>query len=346
MVEPVRSSRADLGEFGRRAEVLIAMFDTRPLHLSAAAANSSSTHYWELSAQLNHLYACHHQYDFRYYTQAETFASPAYGAAAHAASQKGAVVDALNDPSKVKGTCWFRGQVLRASPWCKLAAVAEGLARGYRTVVMIDSDAFFKSGQLAVPVDRLVLDFRIKANESHEPTGGPRVPLWMPSNEPYEGPNRRPNTGMQIWRGGDLLEESWRVLRQWWARDSRPREHPFEQSGLQGLQAGSDFGVLRGLPWMDENVWRVLPAVHIGSLESSRRLTLMGNALKHVGSSRRQKCGEIKETDLDTTATAKKYLERGWTQCDNCGHDFKHMFEPLDIRNNRRSDTSGRLSVY
>ena len=75
---------------------------------------------------------------------------------------------------------------------CKLAAVALGLSHGYRTVVMIDSDAFLRSGRLSLRIDELVADHVAKRHGewsfASQRNGGPRTPLWMVCRPPSACP--------------------------------------------------------------------------------------------------------------------------------------------------------------
>ena len=97
----------NLDTFARTALV---MMDTRPAFMQRAAASPS---YPQLAVALNRLFACRHGYDLLYLHMR-------------------------------KDVCRHQGDTRHPS-YCKLAAVAETLARGYGLVVFMDSDAFFQN---------------------------------------------------------------------------------------------------------------------------------------------------------------------------------------------------------
>ena len=289
------------GWAGRGSDVLIAMWDNRPL---------VADEYWALAARLNHFYACHHGYDFRYFMQLEdAVAAEESKPKWYRGPQLDNISWSIKGPQKTRGTCWLRSSALRAAPWCKLAVVAFGLAHGYRTIVYIDSDAFLRSGKGSLSIGEFFHNYRKNASTLVDTaSGGRRTPVWMPSNEPFEGPYNRVNTGLQIWRGGELLNESWRVLRLWWATDIRPRQHPYEQSAVDGLQEGQDYGLLHGLPWIDES--HALPAVHVHSHHTDRRVPILRDELARERGELLARCGPAPiATRINVTATVLDYLE-------------------------------------
>ena len=98
---------------------------------------------------------------------------------------------------------------------CKLAAVALGLSHGYRTVVMIDSDAFLRSGRLSLRIDDLVADHVATRHGewsfASQRNGGPRTPLWMAGNAPFKP--AQPNAGLQVCRRHRVRRRGRRSLR-------------------------------------------------------------------------------------------------------------------------------------
>ena len=102
-----------------RTHTAIVMMDTRPAQL-AADAPTAELDYPQLAFELNRGYACRHGYDLLYLRmQSATCQHPRLGE---------------RNPS-----------------YCKLAAVAEALHRGYSFVAFLDSDAFFRNVSLSLP---------------------------------------------------------------------------------------------------------------------------------------------------------------------------------------------------
>ena len=255
------------GSFGHGSQVLVAMFDNRPLDRDFSSHKYNA---WSFAARLNQLFACHHGYEFKYFvTDANTttgLGQPTVDEWTGTARRPA--------PFKTAVSCWLNGNVARATSWCKLTGVAVGLALGYTTVVMVDSDAFLRVGGLTLTVEQMV--------QRHAPPPGQygalvdSAPIWLANNVPWG--REEPNCGLQIWRGGPLLHRSWSALHAWWHADRNPLTHGFEQAGLYAaLQRWSDYSVLVELPWMNKSAWTKLPAVHISSGDRGERMRVMGN---------------------------------------------------------------------
>uniref|UniRef100_A0A6U8SIV0 Uncharacterized protein n=2 Tax=Emiliania huxleyi TaxID=2903 RepID=A0A6U8SIV0_EMIHU len=186
---------------------------------------------------------------------------------------------------------------------------------------MIDSDAFLRSGRLSLRIDELVADHVAKRHGewsfASQRNGGPRTPLWMAGNAPFKP--AQPNAGLQVWRGGPLLNSSWDALRRWWAADVgdfHNRHHPYEQAGInRTLERGRDYGVLLGLEWLNKSEWRSLPAAHISSVSRFDRMRVLAATLANIRGSFLQRCGQMPNaTSIDATRTAERLLERRATQ--------------------------------
>lgn len=95
----------------------VVMMDTRPVHEPPKSA--LQIQYPHLAFELNRGYACMHGYDLLY----------------------------LHMQSS---TCEHLELGTRHPSYCKLAAVAEALHRGYDRVAFLDSDAFFKNVSLSL----------------------------------------------------------------------------------------------------------------------------------------------------------------------------------------------------
>ena len=102
-----------------RTHTAIVMMDTRPAQL-AADAPTAELDYPQLAFELNRGYACQHGYDLLYLRMQAA-------------------------------TCRHELLGERHPSYCKLAAVAEALHRGYELVAFLDSDAFFQNASLPLP---------------------------------------------------------------------------------------------------------------------------------------------------------------------------------------------------
>ena len=102
-----------------RSHTAVVMMDTRPAQLPADAP-AAELDYPQLAFELNRGYACQHGYDLLYLRMQAA-------------------------------TCRHELLGERHPSYCKLAAVAEALHRGYALVAFLDSDAFFHNLTLSVP---------------------------------------------------------------------------------------------------------------------------------------------------------------------------------------------------
>lgn len=243
----------------RSSDTVVIMYDTRAPRMSAEDSNE----YWSHAAYLNWKFACSRGYDFRYYQEINI--------AIKEASVKGFSQEGNGGIFKQQLTCYMDRRVGRATPWCKLAAVAESLASGYKWVLILDSDAFFKSsGPTATRgIPQLIQDFRGHYWERGE------FDVWLASNSPWG--ETRANTGMQIWKN---TPTAWNLLRLWWQTDAKATEHAYEQHGFVELmkhhhELRSDFGILSKLRWMEPVDWDSLPCVHIASFQKAVRIQKM-----------------------------------------------------------------------
>jgi UDP-arabinose 4-epimerase len=247
----------------KKAETAIIMFDTRGLDVDL----DSNYIYHRWTADLNYQYARRHGYDFIYMKSDGIISYESDPA--ESVNKKS---DGVNSKYKTRANCYLElpeknSTVPRGASWCKLLAVASVLERGYSTVVMIDSDAFFK---LDAP--------DIETSFFREP-GDERL-VWFPTNAPWEP--KLPNGGMQIWRSPSPA--SWRLLRQWWQINLSPQENCYEQDALWKIVTGFFDGVCQSeraptrakacgvgildLDFNDEKKWKkkTLPNIHIPSV--------------------------------------------------------------------------------
>jgi hypothetical protein len=213
---------------------LLVMMDTRnaisPIH-------QKSAQYPQLAFELNRRYACRHGYSVLY----------------------------LQMRSQL---CEHPSLGLRHPSYCKLAAVADGLSRGFAFVVFLDSDSFFQNG--APPLPELLTTFAgepFSANQSGSrsaafgtlppkylrPPPAPPPPPPSPSAQEIKATNRAtpnhafdwdvafasdrpfslgPNAGVQFWRN---TPSAHRLLRLWWHLPGGRyhANHDFEQHALQ-----------------------------------------------------------------------------------------------------------------
>jgi len=99
----------------RARDVLLLMMDTRPARLASPPEHP------QLAFELNRRYACAHGYDLLYLRM-------------------------------LNATCVHEEYGERHASYCKLAAVAEALSRGYSWVIWLDSDAFFRNVSMPLPL--------------------------------------------------------------------------------------------------------------------------------------------------------------------------------------------------
>ena len=184
--------------------VLIVTGDNRPL---LPADDCSSLGYWVYAALINAHYAARHGYDFRYVRYASA-ARPAVSSTP------------------------------RPHPWSKVAAVWDGLERGYDVVVWMDSDAIFASID-APPVQRILESAPAVAGTAPPATAS----VVAVSNKPWT--DCVACSGIMVFRNDATAR---RVLKAMWADERAATwEHPYEQlafNALLGSDAGSSIGVL------------------------------------------------------------------------------------------------------
>ena len=119
-----------LSNFGRAGEVLIAMFDTRPLQRWASGGvGAGSYDYWSLAARLNQLYACRHGYDFRYFLEVRKMPACARSPFVHCPGLAAAL---QHGPSRASSTSTVISLAARAGPRSSSHAPIAG-ARQWRS---------------------------------------------------------------------------------------------------------------------------------------------------------------------------------------------------------------------
>lgn len=157
-----------------RTHTAIVMMDTRPAQL-AADAPTAELDYPQLAFELNRGYACQHGYDLLYLRMQAA-------------------------------TCRHELLGERHPSYCKLAAVAEALHRGYTLVAFLDSDAFFHNLTLSVPqLLSLHRGSRLGGGTSAEPAAAS-----FGVDQPFSFGS---NGGVQFWRN---TADAARLLRLWW----------------------------------------------------------------------------------------------------------------------------------
>jgi hypothetical protein len=240
------------------SRIALVMMDTRPAFVPTRAAQPQ---YPQLAFALNRMYACKHGYDLLYL--------------------------------RMRSSVCSHGPHERHPSYCKLAAVAEALSRGYTLVAFMDSDAFFQNASLPLP--RLLDDFAdIPTNSSgtsRRPLSKRRWDVRFASDRPF---SLGPNAGVQFWRN---TPSAWRLLTLWWHLPGGRyhTEHDYEQHALQwGLLHlhGVRIGTLRlqsmaaqldarGWPRYDD------PIAHVDHGRHFFRALLMSIALLRATSPRR-----------------------------------------------------------
>ena len=176
-----------------RTHTAIVMMDTRPAQL-AADAPTAELDYPQLAFELNRGYACQHGYDLLYLRMQAA-------------------------------TCRHELLGERHPSYCKLAAVAEALHRGYTLVAFLDSDAFFHNLTLSVPqLLSLHRGSRLGGGTSADPAAAS-----FGVDQPF---SFGPNGGVQFWRN---TADAARLLRLWWHLPGGRyhRQHDYEQHTLQ-----------------------------------------------------------------------------------------------------------------
>jgi hypothetical protein len=221
--------------------VVIVMMDTRPA-LPAAAQGWRHLHYQQLAFELNRAYACAHNYDMLYlHMRRPTCSHPALGE--------------------------------RHPSYCKLAAVAEALGRGYDLVAFLDSDAFFQNHTQSLPAL-----LAAHGTEQHADVSF----AW---DHPY---SRGPNAGVQFWRN---TQTAWQLLRLWWHTPGGAfhLQHDYEQHVLHwvllGTHAFRDHVLTLRLQVMasrlDARGWPVYPdpIAHVDHVRAFHRPLIAARAL-------------------------------------------------------------------
>ena len=109
----------------------------------------------------------------------------------------------------------------RHPSYCKLAAVGEALARGYLTVLWLDSDAALQAHHLPLPA--------LLARYRGPPTSNSTPSIFFAWDAPF---SYGPNAGVMLWRATAAAR---RALGAWWQMDGRPfgLRHDYEQHALQ-----------------------------------------------------------------------------------------------------------------
>ena len=245
--------------------VVIVMMDTR----AAVAAHTRTPSHAQFTFELNRRYACKHGYHLLYLQ--------------------------MRGP-----TCQHPLLGERHPSYCKLAAVAEALSRGYDLVAFLDSDAFFQDSSMPLPQ-------MLRAYAGNRSAGGvgvagadstisaasgvaaaPSTSGWDVSfawDRPF---SFGPNAGVQFWRNTRCAR---RLLRLWWHLPGGRfhAQHDYEQHLLQwnllnldsyasristlSLQSMATQLDVRGWPAYEH------PIAHIDHGRSFFRLLLMSVAL-------------------------------------------------------------------
>eukprot|EP00457_Paulinella_chromatophora_P009321 gb/GEZN01009383.1/.p1 GENE.gb/GEZN01009383.1/~~gb/GEZN01009383.1/.p1 ORF type:complete len:363 (-),score=16.11 gb/GEZN01009383.1/:137-1225(-) len=271
----------------------IIMFDTRD-------PRTMDSVYWKYTARLNLLYSCKFGYDFIYYLQPE-----------EGAEQATIVVsEGTETLAKTCTTCYLNGTIARGASWCKLVAVADALNKGYDKVVLVDSDAFFRSDYRSRPINMLVQEMAGGENVNNKMVLF-ATNLWFgDENEWKKYSPLDPNAALQIWKRDPV---SWEFLRAWWHEDVTATKHPYEQWALftkfiKGFNDTSTrvFGVLQKLAWMNPGMWSYLPAIHIKSGEKKIRMLLLREVTEAHANLREhlQECGDVAEHVVIINATS------------------------------------------
>ena len=165
--------------------VALVMMDTRP------AMGGSTPSHTQFAFEINRRYACDHGYDLLYLRMKDSVCRhPVLGE--------------------------------RHPSYCKLAAVAEALSRGYSLVVFLDSDAFFQNSTL--PLSRMLIEYAGNAS-------GHDWDAAFSSDLPFSS---GPNAGVQFWNNTPSAQ---RLLRLWWHLPGGRfhSQHDYEQHALQWL---------------------------------------------------------------------------------------------------------------
>ena len=176
-----------------RSSTALVMMDTRPAQI-AADSPASNLDYPQLAFELNRGYACRHGYDLLYLRMQSA-------------------------------TCEHELLGERHPSYCKLAAVAEALHRGYSLVALLDSDAFVRNLSLSLPQLLSVhRGSRLGGGTSAEPAD-----VSFGVDQPF---SFGPNGGVQFWRNTPTAA---RLLRLWWHLPGGRYhlQHDFEQHALQ-----------------------------------------------------------------------------------------------------------------
>ena len=178
-----------------RGRTAVVMMDTRSVHERPKGA--LQIQYPLLAFALNRGYCCAQGYDLLYlHMQTET--------------------------------CEHAQLGTRHPSYCKLAAVAEALHRGYEQVAFLDSDAFFQNMSMGLPaLERVYGDGRV-----------PSADVMFAWDRPF---SYGPNAGVQFWRNSAAAT---RLLAIWWHLPGGRFHmmHDYEQHALQWkLQALRSF---------------------------------------------------------------------------------------------------------
>ncbi|KAJ8611963.1 hypothetical protein CTAYLR_004413 [Chrysophaeum taylorii] len=294
----LRASSGSSSSSSSSSNTVVIMYDTRPPTPRDSLNKDGENEYWSHAAYLNWLFACNRGYDFRYYLEVNIEQK--------AEKPRGFLQEGNSGIFKSQLTCYLNRNIGRSTPWCKLGAVADALASGYEWVLILDSDAYFRSSgaQATKSVDDLIKDYR----GAYWETGSPD--LWLASNSPWG--ETRGNTGMQIWHN---TEAAWKVLRLWWQTDAKATQHAYEQHGFVELmhkhhELRGNFGVLSKLRWMEPDDWEKLPAVHIASFQKAVRINMMMDQVEQEERhGRGRKCKTLVVRRINATAIAEAVLD-------------------------------------
>ena len=240
------------------ASVAIIMMDTRGLVTEAPGPAD----YWKVAAALNQAYARYYGYDFLWY---QLGVNRTVDLGSHLEDQNR--FKALISKEKTATSCYLHKTVKRGAPWCKMIAIAAALERGYKTVVFVDSDAYFNvDDALRLSIPQIVGKYGHASLGDH--------PVWCPTDGPWK--KGSPNSAMQIWSNSDAARA---LLRTWWQTDVSPTVHAYEQTAIYLRKPPFHVvGVLEGFHWQLKYTWHTWPAAHIGSLFKVSRMPAMSHA--------------------------------------------------------------------
>lgn len=274
--------------------------------------SNGSFPFWQISGMVNSIYACRHGYDFAYVLPIRRRPDTRWK-------------DAVD--------CPYNKTIDRSSPWCKLLAVAIGLAKKYDTVMFVDSDEVLSSHESSTaPISEMISRFNSVPGQIDVPRGWQgglcnytpvsnnretTAPiLWVQADWCY-----KPNSGLMVWNGS--ARESRHLLQKWWkwSNNATYTKHPYEQAALykhSGVGIYNYFKVLarmlpdpEGGPTLEHSIRHMLmyPATHLHARHGTPEAFL--EAFRQARASALQcKIGQYYKY-VDTRKLTRTLLEKG-----------------------------------